>query len=328
MLYFIATGGTIAMKTDPLRGGPVPALDGDDLVAAVPDLRSVDALETGNLTNIPSGHMTPHHWRDLHAAVTAALARPDVEGVIVSHGTDTLEETAWFLDLTVDSPKPVVLVGAQHDASDPDFDGPRNLLGAARICACPEARNKGVLLCLNGNINAARDVTKTHTSNVETFKSGEMGFLGSVDQDRVVFFRQPLRRRHVPLRETPLPRVDVAAVYAGADGLALDAARAAGAEGVVLAALGMGNVPPAMARSMEACLAAGVCVVVSTRVPNGRVQPWYGYDGGGRRLQEAGAVFADNLSPQKARILLMLALQHVRERGAAARDVLQGYFDF
>ena len=328
MLYFIATGGTIAMKTDPLLGGPVPALDGDDLVAAVPDLRTVDALETGNFANIPSGHMTPNHWRELHAAVCAALARDDMAGVIIAHGTDTLEETAWFLDLTLDNPKPVVLVGAQHHASDPDFDGPRNLLGAARICACPEARGKGVLLCLNGNINAARDVTKTHTSNVETFKSGEMGFLGSVDQDRVVFFRQPLRRRYIPLLPGELPRVDVVAVYAGADGVALDAARAAGASGVVVAALGMGNVPPAMARSMERCLEADMSVVVSTRVPNGRVQPWYSYDGGGRRLWEAGAVFADNLSPQKARILLMLALQHLTERGAAARDALQAYFDF
>lgn len=338
MLYFIATGGTIAMKTDPLLDAPVPALNGEDLVQAVPALDQVDVLETGNFANIPSGHMTPDHWRELHKAVCAALAREDMAGVIIAHGTDTLEETAWFLDVTVDSEKPVVLVGAQHHASDPDFDGPRNLLHAARICATPEARGKGVLICLNGNINAARDVTKTHTSNVETFKSGDMGLLGFVDADRVVFCRQPLRRQHLPLRDAPLPRVDIVCAYAGADATALDAAREAGARGVVVAGLGMGNVPPGMVPGLRRCHAAGMAVVISTRVPNGRVLPWYGYEGGGKLLQQDGAIFADNLSPQKSRILLMLALQHLQASrseapGAAgplpetARQALQDYFN-
>lgn len=329
MLYFIATGGTIAMKTDPLLDAPVPALKGEDLVQAVPALQQVDHLETGNFANIPSGHMTPQHWRDLQRAVCEALTREDVAGVIIAHGTDTLEETAWFLDLTVNSEKPVVLVGAQHHASDPDFDGPRNLLHAARICATPEARGKGVLICLNGNINAARDVTKTHTSNVETFKSGEMGVLGFVDADRVVFCRQPLRRQHLELLDAPLPRVDIVSAYAGADAFAVDAAREAGARGVVVAGLGMGNVPPLMAQGLARCHGQGVAVVMSTRVPNGRVLPWYGYEGGGKDLLRHGVVFADNLSPQKARILLMLALQHVQpDAGQAETSArLQALFD-
>lgn len=313
MLYFIATGGTIAMKQDPLMGGPVPALDSAGLLEAVPDMGQVDSLEAANLSNIPSGHMTPAHWVDLHAAVCAALARPDVAGTIISHGTDTLEETAWFLDLTVNSPKPVVLVGAQHSASDPDFDGPRNLLGAARICAAPEARGKGVMLCLNGNINAARDVTKTHTSNVETFKSGELGFLGTVDQDRVVFYREPLRRQYIPLLPTAphsLPRVDIVAMYAGADGSGIRAALAAGAQAVVIAALGMGNVTIAAAEAIAEARQAGTHIIIASRVPNGRVIPHYAYTGGGKQLHDMGCVFADNLSPQKARILAMLALQH------------------
>lgn len=312
MLYFIATGGTIAMKQDPLMGGPVPAMDSAGLLAAVPDMQAVDSLEATNLSNIPSGHMTAAHWVDLHTAVEDALARPDMAGVIISHGTDTLEETAWFLDLTIDHPKPVVLVGAQHSASDPDFDGPRNLLGAARICAAPEARNKGVMLCLNGNINAARDVTKTHTSNVETFKSGELGFLGTVDQDRVVFYRQPLRRQHIPLLPTAphsLPRVDIVAMYAGADGTGIRAAQAAGARAIVIAALGMGNVTIAAAEAIQEARNAGTHIIIASRVPNGRVIPHYAYTGGGKCLHDMGCVFADNLSPQKARILAMLALQ-------------------
>lgn len=325
MLYFIATGGTIAMKQDPLMGGPVPALDSAALLEAVPDMRRVDSLEAANLSNIPSGHMTPAHWVALHQAVCTALARPDVAGTIISHGTDTLEETAWFLDLTVNSPKPVVLVGAQHSASDPDFDGPRNLLGAARICAAPEARNKGVMLCLNGNINAARDVTKTHTSNVETFKSGELGFLGTVDQDRIVFYRQALRRQHISLLPTApqsLPRVDIVAMYAGADGVGIRAAQAAGASAIVIAALGMGNVSIAAAEAIREVRAAGTQVIIASRVPNGRVIPHYAYPGGGKDLAAMGCVFADNLSPQKARILALLALQHV-ERAEA----LQEFFD-
>ena len=324
MLYFIATGGTIAMKIDPLLQAPVPALDGHDLMAAVPQLHEAGVLETGNFANIPSGHMTPAHWLSLHEGVTAALARPDVQGVIIAHGTDTLEETAWFLDLTVQSEKPVVLVGAQHHASDPDFDGPRNLLSAARICASAEARGKGVLICLNGNINAARDVTKTHTSNVETFKSGEIGLLGCVDEDRVVFYRQPLRRQHWALTGRGLPRVDIVTAYAGADGAGVEAAQRAGAQGIVVAGLGMGNVPPLLGQAMLGCVEQGLAVVMSTRVPNGRALPWYGYEGGGKALAQGGVLFADNLSPQKARILLMLALQHLTPGERAA---LQACFD-
>src|SRR6478672_10598669 len=127
----------------------------------------------------------------LTRAVEAALARDEVAGVIVSHRTDTLEETAWWLDLTVDSPKPIVLIGAQRNASEPDFDGPRNLLNAARICISPDARDKGAMVALNNQINAAREVTKSHTSDVETFKSGDFGVLGNADDDRVIFYRAP-----------------------------------------------------------------------------------------------------------------------------------------
>ncbi len=161
------------------------------------------------------------------------LIENGLAGVMVSHGTDTLEETAWFLDLTVASEKPVVMVGAMRNASERDFDGPRNLANGARLCVSPEARGRGVLVALNGQVNAAREATKTHTSAVETFRSGSFGFLGVVDPDRVVFARMPSRRQHLPLADGPLPRVDVVAMYAGADGALLRAAIAAGAKGKV-----------------------------------------------------------------------------------------------
>jgi L-asparaginase len=288
----------------------VPALSGEDLVAEVPELAKVAQIRVESLFNVPSAEMDPERWGALHERVVNALASDEVAGVMISHGTDTLEETAWFLDLTVSSEKPIVLVGAQRNASERDFDGPRNLLNAARICVSPLARGKGAMITLNNQINAAREATKTHTSDVETFKSGDYGFLGVVDNDRVVFARTPSRRQHIALKGRPLPRVDIVAMYAGVDGALLRAAAAAGARGIVIQALGMGNTNAALYEAVKEAIDQGIVVVISTRVPNGRVQAVYGVPGGGKTLKDAGAVFADNLSPQKARILLMLALQN------------------
>lgn len=305
------------MKVDPALQAPRPVFDGDELLALRPDIAGLARLDVINLFNIPSEYMDPDRWRALHAAVTVAVARPEVAGVIVSHGTDTMEETAWFLDLTLDTDKPVVLVGAQRNASEVDFDGPRNLFNAVRICLSPEASGKGVVICLNDQINAAREASKTSTSEVATFKSGDFGFLGQVDPDAVRFYRSPARRQHVPLLDGPLPRVDIVPSYAGADGVLLRAAAEAGARGVVLAALGCGNVPLGQYETLRELVTRGVAIVIATRVPNGRVFPLYGYPGGGRSLAEAGAAYADNLSPQHARVLLMLGLQH----GLDARGV-------
>lgn len=316
VVKLIATGGTIAMKIDPVKKAPVPAISGEDLLATVPEIAQVARVEVQNLSNVPSDYMDPDRWVQLQKAVQEALGRPEVAGVIVSHGTDTLEETAYFLDLTVDSEKPVVLIGAQRNASEKDFDGPRNLLNAARICVSPGSKRMGAMIALNNQINAAREAVKTHTSDVETFKSGDFGFLGTADNDRVVWFRAPVRRQHLALKaagETQhLPRVDIVAMYGGADGALVRAAVAAGAKGLVIQALGWGNINVPMFQAVKEQIAKGIPVVISTRVWNGRVLPNYGFEGGGKTLQQAGAIFADNLSPQKARILLMLALQETR----------------
>lgn len=305
----IATGGTIAMKIDPVKKAPVPAISGEDLIATVPEIAKVARVEVENLSNVPSDYMDPPRWIALQKAVTAALARAEVAGVIVSHGTDTLEETAYFLDLTVASEKPIVLIGAQRNASEKDFDGPRNLLNAARICVSPEAGNKGAMIALNNQINAAREAVKSHTSDVETFKSGDYGLLGNVDDDRVVFYRAPLRRQHIALKEDKLPYVEIVPMYGGADGGLVRAAVGAGAKGIVIQALGWGNVNIPMFEAIKEAIGKGIPVVISTRVPNGRVLPVYGFQGGGKTTKDAGAIFADNLPPHKARILLMLALQ-------------------
>lgn len=322
VVTLIATGGTIAMKIDPVKKAPVPAISGEDLLATVPDVAKYAKVEVNNVSNVPSDYMDPARWVQLTKVVQDTLARPEVAGVIVSHGTDTLEETAWWLDLTVRSDKPIVLIGAQRNASEPDFDGPHNLLNAVRIAVDPQARGKGVMLAMNSQINAARDVSKTHTSSVETFKSGDFGFIGVVDFDRVTFARTPLRRQFIALRSETMPEVEIVSMYGGADGRLLRAAVDNGVKGVVVQALGWGNMNIAMFSAVKYALSKNVPVVISTRVPNGRVLPNYGFEGGGKTLVDAGAVMADDLSPAKARILLMLLLQS----GVAKQAELQAAF--
>ena len=317
----VATGGTIAMAVDPLTGAPVPALSGADLVTAVPGLADLATIAVTEFSNIPSAEMGPELWPSLARTVEGLLADPANAGAVILHGTDTLDQTAYFLDLTLVSRKPVVVIGAQRNASDPDGDGGRNLLNAVRQILAPGAASLGVTVTLNHAVNAAREVRKTHTHNVETFHSGEAGFLGTIDHDRVVFRRLPLRRQTLPLPDR-LARVAMVDMYAGADGSQVRHAVEDGAEGIVVAALGMGNVNAAMFAAIGQAIARGVAVIVATKLANGRALPVYGFPGGGSTLLAAGAVFADDLSPDKARVLALLALPITRDRAA-----LQAYFD-
>ena len=317
----IATGGTIAMKLDPTTHAPVPALSGEDLVAAVPKLRDIAAIAVTEFSNVPSDYMGPDRWPGLSRKVDEILADPAIRGAIVLHGTDTLDQTAYFLDLTVKSDKPIVLVGAQRNASDWDSDGSRNLLNAARQILADGSTGMGVTVTLNHHINAAREVRKTHTSNVETFNSGDAGFLGYVDEDRVVFSRKSLRRQTLPLPDR-MPRVDLVAMYAGADGSQVRHAAETGAEAIVIEAYGWGNMNAEMHDAIAEVIGKGVPVIVATKVHNGRALPVYGFKGGGNTLLKAGAVFADDLTPDKARILTLIALPKTKDRAA-----LQALFD-
>ncbi len=317
----VATGGTIAMKLDPQTHAPVPALSGEDLVSAVPKLKDIATIQVTEFSNVPSDYMGPDRWPALARRIDAILADPDIRGAIVLHGTDTLDQTAYFLDLTLTSRKPVVLVGAQRNASDADADGPRNLLNAARQILADGAAEMGVTVTLNHRINAAREVRKTHTSNVETFDSGDAGILGYVDEDRVVFSRKSLRRQTLPLPER-MPRVDLVAMYAGADGSQVRHAAESGAEAIVVEAYGWGNVNAEMHDAIAEVIAKGVPVIVATKVYDGRALPVYGFKGGGNTLRKAGAVFAGDLTPDKARILTLIALPATKDRAA-----LQALFD-
>jgi L-asparaginase len=320
----LATGGTIASRQNLMQGTALPSLTGDQLVDAVPALKKIARVRTEQIANVGSRDMTPAIWLKLAARANELLAQPDVAGVVVTHGTDTLEETAYFLDLTVAGDKPLVMVASQRPASDSDSDGPRNLLDAVRVAISPEAAGKGVLVVLNGQINAARDVTKTHTSQVETFRSLEFGELGIVDAETARFYRAPLRRQTIPVGpQTRLGRVEIVYNYAGADGRLIRALiKDSDLGGIVVAGLGLGNVTAGMADAIEEARAKGVPVAIGTRVLSGRVFSLGDGKSSAIGLKKIGCVLADNLTPQKARVLLMLALTQTREPAG-----IQRYFD-
>jgi L-asparaginase len=320
----VTTGGTIASRIDPATGLALPVLTGDDLLKAVPGGTELLAgVEVHDFCRVGSPHMTPGLWAGLQAFVQSLLDRGDIGGVVIAHGTATLEETAWFLDLTVRGDKPVVLTGAQRNASSADFDGPRNLLAAFAVCRHPDARGKGVLVVFNDRINAARDVTKTHTVDVETFQSGEWGYLGSVFDGRVRFHRAPTRRLHLPLGTDELPSVEIVSVYPGATGVLVRAAAAAGAKGLVLQAISAGHVTEPVYHAVLEVLGQGLPVVVASRIPRGGTRAGYGFPGSSQNLVDAGAVLSGDLSAWKARVLLMLALQ----QGPVPRARLMTLFD-
>ncbi|MDQ2149516.1 asparaginase [Alcaligenaceae bacterium C4P045] len=319
----VTTGGTIVSRIEPATGLAMPVMSGAALLECIADRVDIDAIEVLDLMCVASPHITPEHWLALQRAVAELVARSDIAGVVVTHGTSTLEETAWFLDVTLDTGKPVVLTGAQRNASEPDFDGPRNLLNAIRICRCPEARGMGVLVALNDHINAAREVRKTHTLDVETFQSGEWGFVGAVAGERVVFHRRPMRPLYVPLTGDGLPEVDIVSMYAGARGRLVDAAVNTGAQGLVIQAVASGHVNGAMFDAIVRARARDVPVVIATRIPNGGTRIGYGFAGSTRQLVDAGAVLSGDLSAWKARILLMLAIQ----AGLSGVEALRELFD-
>jgi L-asparaginase len=306
-VHFVATGGTIAMRIDPDTGGAVPALTGAELTAAVPGLQLVGQVDVEEFANIPSEHMQPEFWLRLARRIQQIAAEDSANGIVVLHGTDIMEETAFFLDVTVPTATPIVFTGAMRSANEPKADGPANIFDAAAVAVSPDARDRGVLIVMHGDIHSARRVTKIDTSAVDAFESVMPPDLGTVRSGLVEFSAAWSPRVHVPLPQQ-LPRVDIIYMYAGVDDFALRAALERGAAGLVVAGVGAGNVNPALFVGITDALAAGVPVVISSRVPYGGAQPLYSYAGGGMALRRAGAIFARDLNPQKARVLLMVGL--------------------
>jgi len=317
----LATGGTIASTFDEEIGALRAALTGDEIVSSVPGLSEVARVSVEQIANVNSRDMTPAIWRRLAERANELLAMPEVAGVVVTHGTDTLEETAYFLDLTVTSEKPVVMVGAQRAPTNYDTDGPRNMLNAVRVAASKEAVGMGTMVVMNGQINAAREVTKTNTLDVETFQTLDFGLLGIADVEAVRFYRAPLRRQTIPLdRDDVLPNVVIVSEYAGSDGRAIRLLLEDGhLDGLVVAGVGLAHVSTPTLEAIREVRARGIPVVVSSRVLTGRIVPLYANN---IDLLDLGCVQADNLSPQKARVLLMVAMTKTTET-----DELRAYFN-
>jgi L-asparaginase len=320
-VQLIFTGGTISMEVDQVVGAAIPVRSGEQILASVPGLDRYASFGINNFAKLPGPHMTPPLMLELAGMVRELLARDDTDGAVVTHGTDTLEETAYFLDLVHESEKPVAFVGAMRNASELGWDGPPNLAAAVRAVVDPTMRGLGVLVVMNDEINAASEVTKTHTESVDTFKSPDYGALGIVDKDRVIVTRRPVSRTRIPAPST-VPDVALVKMAAGMDGRMVRAAVSTGAAGLVVEALGRGNVPPESVRAIREALAAGLPVVVTSRCLRGRVLDTYGYPGGGHELREMGCLFAGSLPGQKARIRLMLAIAASR-----SREELAEYFE-
>jgi L-asparaginase len=309
---FIGTGGTIAsIGKGPLDlqdyGANGKVMHADEIIAHWPETRLVADVLPVRYRNIPSTAIDYADWRALVLLCDRLVGEhPDLVGIVIGHGTATLEETAYFLNLALKVDVPVVLVGSQRPSSGLSSDAGLNLVNAIRVAASPEARGMGVLVVLNDEIQAAREVTKTSTQRLHTFRAADFGVLGHADGDAVAFYRRPLRRccpdTEFDIRPLEvLPRVDIAYAYAGADGAAVRAFVAAGAKGIVSAGFAPGFTAPAEAEALREAVAQGVVVVQSTRAGSGRTFR-------GSRLTNAGFLIADNLLPQKARILLSLAL--------------------
>jgi L-asparaginase len=303
----IFNGGTISMKVDPRLKAAIPALSSQEIMSMVTGIERFADIEIINFSKLPGPHLTPEIMMDLARLVQSTLERQDIDGVVVTHGTDTLEETAYLLDLTIDNSKPVVVVGAMRNSSELGYDGPSNLAAAICTVISEDARNKGVLVVMNNEVNAASEVTKTHTLSLDTFKSPEFGPLGIVDNDEVIFYRNITKIHHIKVDHIE-SRVDLIKCGVGMDSRLIRYCVDSGAKGLVIEAMGRGNIPPMMVEGIEHAINNNVAVVLVSRCPMGRVLDTYGYPGAGKNLRDIGVIFGGNLPGQKARIKLMAAL--------------------
>jgi L-asparaginase len=317
----IATGGSISgigpHRLDYLLYSELgQRLTIEQMLARVPEAQEIAEVRGENLISVGSTSIGPQEWLQIGQRINRLFRdEPDLSGIVVTHGTATLEETAYFLHLTVKSAKPVVVTGAMRPPTAVSTDADLNLLDAIRIAACPDAGGRGVLTVLNNEIQSARDVTKSNTLRLETFHSNHLGLLGYADSDGQVIFYRAVMRQHT--LATPfnvealptLPRVDIVYAYGGADGLLIEAVRQHASAGLVLAGFGSGTFPPVFLETGVRAVNDGIPVVLASRATSGRIimTP---------KKEQSGFIVSDDLHPQKSRILLMLALTISHDRKA------------
>jgi L-asparaginase len=308
----VFTGGTMAVTTDK-NAGPVPNLKGKEILERIPEVKKylpAVSFEVFDFATLPGPHFSPQMMLTLSDFVRAVSE--DCDGVVITHGTDSMEESAYFLDLALDLEKPVVFTGAMHHSLDAGWDGGTNLIDAIAVAASEDFRNEGVLVVMDGTIHHAAEVTKAHTMRTDTFRSPDFGPLGTVDTLSLgapAKLRSTKFRIHIPLKEDEeLSRVELFKTYSGMDDMLFTFALKEGVRGIVVEAMGQGNVPPGAVNGIARAREMQIPVVITSRCPSGPVRPYYAYPGAGRELQKAGCLFAPYLNGPKARLKLMLAI--------------------
>ncbi|MGL4990404.1 MAG: asparaginase [Sarcina sp.] len=303
----IFNGGTISMKVDENIQAAVPTLTGEQIMAKVTGIERFAIIESHNFSTLPSPHITLDIMLELSREISNILERDDIDGVVVTHGTDTLEETSYLVDLTLNNKKPVVFTGAMRSSSELGYDGPANLAASICTASCDEAIGRGVLICFNGELNSAREVTKANSMALNAFRTPNFGPIGIVDDNKAIFYRN---NSHADFFEVDKIEKKVAIVKccASAEGDFIDFAVESGYKGIVLEALGRGNVPPQMVPSIQRALDKGIIIILTSRCFEGRVYGSYGYEGGGQKLHNMGVIFGESMPSQKARIKLLMML--------------------
>jgi L-asparaginase len=309
MIHLLFTGGTISMQRDTAAGGNIPTHAGDALVELTPGLEQLGPYRIENWAMLPACHLGPERLWDLRQRVSEIVTSGGVEGIVVTHGTDTLEESAYLLDRTLDPRIPVVFTGAMRTSSDTEWDGPRNLLDAATVAADERSRGRGVLVAFNGKIFSGRTAVKTHTTDPDAFDAPHAGPAGRVVEGRVQYeSSRATKNSSAQLHLTGLPaRVALVPVLVGDDGRLLECARSH-YDGVVVVSFGSGNVPPGAVSAIRRWLSDGKPVVLASRCPFGSVAPLYAFEGGGSRLVQMGVLPAGPRAPSQARMELTICL--------------------
>lgn len=306
----IFTGGTIAMRVDTNLDGAIPSLSPNEIVSTLSGITEFDNLVVHEFSRKASPSITNQDMQQLANLVEDYLSKKEFLGVVIIHGTDTLEETAFYMNAVIKSSKPVVLTGSMKNASEFGYDGLTNLVSSIKVCSSPESVNKGTLVVMNDTINSAVEVTKTHTMSLDTFKSVEFGPLGIIDHEEVIYYRDVTHHRTYNLNNQINENTYLIKIVAGMNGHFIEYLISRGAKGIVLEALGRGNVPPMMLDSIQKALFKGIHIVIVSRCYSGRVLDTYAYQGGGKDLTNMGCILGGNFNGQKARILLMLAISN------------------
>lgn len=306
-LLVIHTGGTISMSQD--QSNKVVTNDINPISMHQDVINQYAQIDELNPFNVPSPHMTIQHVKQLKDIILEAVSNKYYDGFIITHGTDTLEETAFLLDLILGIEQPVVITGAMRSSNEIGSDGLYNYISAIRVASDEKARHKGVMVVFNDEIHTARNVTKTHTSNTNTFQSPNHGPLGVLTKDRVQFHHMPYRQQALENVNEKL-NVPLVKAYMGMPGDIFSFYSREGIDGMVIEALGQGNIPPSALEGIQQLVSLNIPIVLVSRSFNGIVSPTYAYDGGGYQLAQQGFIFSNGLNGPKARLKLLVALSN------------------